>query len=188
MNRKLFFIGITFFLLTLLSTLNQSCENILSYDATICTLEFTGLNPSYDNSPDKFSTEIGFLITGSYDRSACYAPDFGLVSTCYATSKCAKWKNDLIPSSFQLLVDRPVLISGDTVKPNTDLFQNQIFKNNTAIDRNKEDCKFVQFTILFSKDLVSKIIFEPGVYNITFNCSSTDNRTFTNKRQVIFKQ
>ena len=188
MTRKLFYIGLTIFTLTIGSIITHSCRDVLTVEAKICSVTFTGINPSNDNSPDKFLNDIGFLVMGHRVGATCYFPtDFNFISTCYATSpKCVKWQNDFMTSSFQILLDRQVIIAGETVKPNADLFQKSMFRDKTTIKK-VEDCQFVVMTIMLTPDLVSQMTFEQGVYNVTFNCNTTDNKTFINQRQVIFK-
>lgn len=188
MTRKLFYIFLTMLAWTVSTILVQSCNDMLVSEGQINSVCFTGLNPSNDNSPDEFLNDIGFVVMGFRENSTCNRPSgFGLISSCYATTKCTKWQNDFIISSFQLKFDKQVIIAGDTISPNTDLFQNSIFRDNTAINKDEDDCKYITMKIILSPNLVSQITFDQGIYTVSFDCSTSDSKTFSKQRQVIFK-
>ena len=188
MKLKLFFIILLYLTATISLTVFQSCEDLLSYKASICDIEFLGLKYKYpDVQPDTMTTDVGFTVV-AYPNQTCYIqPTFNLNSTCYATTKCAKWQNEIVQSSFKLTFDKQVIISGDTILPNTDLFQLSSFINGVQVDKDKFECRGIEYKIIFSTDLLKKTTFEDGLYNATFTCSTNDSRTFIKQRQVIFK-
>ncbi len=166
----------------------QSCEDFFSYEASICEIEFRGLKfKSPDVQPDTMTTDVGFVVAAYPDQTCYKQPSFNLISTCYATTKCAKWQNEIVQSSFKLSLDKSVIISGDTILPNTDLFQISSFINGIQVVKDKFDCKYIEYTITFNTDFLNKTTFENGLYNVTFNCSTNDSKTFVKQRQVIFK-
>lgn len=188
MKLKLFIITFLYLTATISLTVFQSCEDLLSYKASICDIEFRGLKYEYpDFQPDTMTTDVGFIVH-AYPNQTCYIqPTFNLISTCYATTKCAKWQNELLQSSFKLSFNRQLLISNDTIFPNTDLFQNSSFVSGAHITKDNSECKSIEYTITFSSDLLNKTTFEQGIYNATFTCSTNDGRTFVKNRQIIFK-
>lgn len=188
MKIKLSLIILLYLTVAIFLTVFQSCEDLLSYKASICDIEFRGLKYQYpDVQPDTMTTEVGFIIS-AYPNQTCYIqPTFNLISTCYATTKCAKWQNEIVQSSFKLTFDKQVIISGDTILPNTDLFQLSNFINGVQVVKDEFECKDIEYTITFSTDLLSKTLFENGLYNATFTCSTNDSRIFIKQRQVIYK-
>ena len=188
MKRKLFLITLLYLTAIISLTIFQSCEDLLSYKASICDIEFRGLKYKYPAvQPDPMTTDVGFTVLASPDKTCYIQPTFNLISTCYATTKCAKWQNEILQSSFKLTFDKQVIISGDTILPNTDLFQLSSFINGVQVVKDKFECKGIEYTITFSTDLLNKTTFENGLYNVTFTCNTNDSRTFTKQRQVIFK-
>jgi hypothetical protein len=167
-----------------------SCEGLLKYDATICDIDFAGINSANNfdlEEPDRFEDQIGFGVWALPSSPTCFEPIFELFSSAYATTKCAEFQNELLKSTYQLFFDRQIILDNDTIKPNTDLLSIQDIIVLTDIYIN-EECKLVNSTIIFRKELIEKTYFETGEYLVTFNCSTSDNKHFTKTRKVIFKE
>jgi hypothetical protein len=188
MKLKLFLIALFCITATISLTVIQSCDDILSYKASICDIEFRGIKYKYpDVQPDTMTTDVGFTIL-AYPNQNCYIqPKFNLISSCYATTMSAKWQNEIVQSSFKLTLDRQVIISNDTIFPFTDLFQLSTFINGVKVIKDKFEGRQIEYTITFNPDFLNNITFENGLYNATFTCSTDDSRTFIKQRQVIFK-
>jgi len=188
MKLKVLFIFTFILTITIILTALQSCEDLFSYNASICDIELTGLNYKYpDVQPDTMTTTVGLRVT-AYPNQSCYIlPSFNLISTCYATKKCANWQNEIMQSSFKLSFDKQVIISGDTILPNTDIFQKSNFTSGIEVKKDDWDCNYIGYTITFGSDLLNQMTFEQGIYNATFTCNTNDNRTFVKQRQIIFK-
>lgn len=188
MKKKLFLILIAFPFLSVIAILFQSCLFDFSYEAKICKVDFTSINPAYDN-PDTFSGAVGFLVSG-YEDNNCSAKSMslGLVSNSYAMTKCIKWMNSFDTSSFQILLDQPLTIDGKTIAAKVNLFDIPTFKEGIKIGKREEDCKSVEIEIIVPPSLLEKIEFQKGVYNVTFKCETSDKRTFSTQRQVIFSE
>jgi hypothetical protein len=166
----------------------QSCEGFLSYKASVCDIEFYGLGSKrFDVQPDTMTTDVGFVILAHPSQICHIQPAINIISACYATTKCAKWQNEILPSSFKLSLNKQVIISTETIPANTDLFRNSHFIAGVYIAKDKSDCKNIEYTIKFSSDLLNKTIFEEGIYDVTFTCNTNDRRTFVEHRQAVFK-
>lgn len=169
-------------------TLFQSCEDLLSYKASVCSIEFLGFTRLYNTvQPDTLTTEAGFRVV-AYPNEDCYnMRTFSFIAPCYATTKCAKWQNEIVQSSFKLSFDRQLIIFNDTILPNIDLFQNTSFVNAVEVSKYDSECKSIEYYIKFKPDMLDDITFEKGIYKATFICNTNDNKIFTKLREVIFK-
>lgn len=188
MIRKLIIIIAGFYGFFVLTTILQSCD-LLSYDATICDIYFTGIkNFQSDSEPDDLTQEIGFVIRAKdYCTSAFNFNDLNLISSCYATTKCADWQNGLNESSFELSFDKLIIFNNDTIKPNQDLLKIASIKTGIKIVTTNE-CKFILSRINFSDELRNKLLIDTGIYNVTFKCKTTDGKEFEKQRKVILRK
>jgi len=139
------------------------------------------------NAADTLLEDVGFIVTGDSKQNCYVLPRFGLISTCYATTKCARWKNEILQSSFELSFDKMLIISSDTIPPNTNLFQVSSFLNGVEILKEDDDCKFVVYTINLTSNLLNQISFEQGIYTTSFICKTSDNKVFSKQRPIVFK-
>ena len=188
MKRKVLIIFSLYFISLISLIWMQSCENVLSYEARICDLEFYGINSNYlNNQVDTLTEDIGFSIIAD-SKENCYVwPSSNIISTCFAATKCAKWQNEILPNSFELRFDKVLLILNDTIAPNTNLFQIPAFIEGIEIQKDEDDCKSVNYNIYLNNSLANQITFEQGIYRATFICKTNDNIAFNKKRQIVFK-
>lgn len=162
----------------------------LSYDATICDIQFAGLHSTgkLDNEePDTFEDQIGFEIMSIESSPTCYIPPIQVFSSANATTKCAEFQNQLLKSTYQISLNRPIILNNDTITPSTDLLNLPEINSLTDITIN-EGCKFVTSQIIFKSELTNQIEFESGEYLVTFQCSTSDSKEFSKTRKVIFKE
>ena len=131
-------------------------------------------------------TSVGFRVTANPGED-CYIPSFSFISACYATTKCVKWQNEIVHSSFKLIFDKQIIIFKDTFPPGTDLFQKAGFSKEVAVKKGYSECKSILYEIKFGSALLSQTKFEQGIYKATFTCSTNDNRIFTKNRDFIFR-
>lgn len=188
MIRKLIIIITGFYGFVVLISILQSCD-LLKYDATICDIYFAGIqNSQSDSEPNDLTQKIGFMIrTEDYCTSAFNFNDFNLITSCYATTKCADWQNGLNESSFELSFDKLIVFKNDSIKPNQDLLTFDCFKSEIKIVTTNE-CKFILSKIDFSDELRNKLLVDTGIYNVTFKCKTTDGKEFEKHRKVILKK
>ncbi|MCC5916605.1 MAG: hypothetical protein JJU02_04685 [Cryomorphaceae bacterium] len=189
MTRKFIVFTFCYFALGIISF--TSCGYLLRYDATICDIRFAGLHSMFKHNsegPDTFDDQIGFEIMSVESSPTCYFPSAQIFNSAHATTKCAKFTNRLLKTSYKISLDRPIVFDGDTIGSTTDLLSVSRFKDLTQITINEEECEeFVTSEIIFTTELTNKIQFESGVYEVTFKCSTSDNREFEKTRHVIFK-
>jgi hypothetical protein len=185
MIKKTFTIIAVSFIISLILPFFQSCD--WRYDATICDIDFISINQSFD-SPDDLTEEIGFEIWSQTScQSAFNLKNLSLFQSCYANTKCADWQNGLDISSYQLTLDRQIIFENDTLDSNTDLLKVENILSEIDITIN-EECKIVTSSIIFSRELKTKLDFEYGEYTVFFRCKTTDNREFEKELIVIFKE
>lgn len=147
MKQKLIMIFIVFYGIAIMISILQSCD-LMKYDATICDIEFTGINQSY-SEPDNLTEKIGFMIRSVNNCTSSLNLDrLNLISSCYATTKCAEWQNGLLESTYEMRFDRQIILENDTILPNTDLLKVEKLKIGIKISI-ENDCKFIISTIDF---------------------------------------
>jgi hypothetical protein len=172
-----------------LGVLINSC-GLFQYDAKICDIRFTALNSTHllnYQDVDRFEDKIGFEIWSDESKSSCYLPDFQLFNSAYALTKCANYNNKLLKSTYELSLNRPIVVNGDTIYAYTNLLAIPDILGATDIEID-EDCNFVTSTIIFRQELVDRITFEPGQYLVSFKCSTDDSKSFSKSRRVIFNE
>ena len=159
----------------------------LSYDASICDIELRNrVFSSPDIQPDTMNAQVGFTIIG-FPNENCRRPSkIDLSSLLYATTKCARWQNEIVESSFHLSFDKQVILSGDTISPNTNLLNVPNFRQGVTVLKDDSDCKYIMYTIDLSASLFDNLIFEQGIYSVSVGCNTDDGRSFMKQRQVVF--
>lgn len=187
MTRKVTLLTAIYFALGILSF--GSCEWLLSYKTSICDIEFTGIHSIWNpdaSEPDTFGDQIGFGILAVETSPTCHFGPLPVFTTAYATTKCAKFQNEILASTYQLSFNRPFFLDGNSITPNADILDIPDISSLTDISINV-DCKFTTSEIIFQPALIDRIEFETGEYEVTFKCSTSDGLDFTKTRKVIFK-
>jgi hypothetical protein len=188
MIRKLIIFITGFYGLIVLFLILQSCD-LLRYDASICHIDFFGINcNSWDSIPDDLTNEIGFEVRADDNcKSAYFLRDFSLISSCYATTKCPDWQNDLDVSTYDLSFDRLIIVNNDSLKPGINILENGYIKSNVKIEKDK-GCPLITSTIRISGTIKNKMVLDTGIYIATFRCKITDGKEFEKQRKVILKK
>ena len=169
------------------------CQSCLSYDALITDVVIRGVNHSNKSNIDDMTKSIGFeILAGSSEVSylfeqASIIQNIDIFSKCYATTKCAKWRNDLEIASFSMKFDRDFVYDSDTIKSEIDIFKIEPIRTNILIDKDKKDCNWITYTMNFTSELTNRLTFEEGEYVVYFSCKTTDGQEFNKSRRVIFK-
>lgn len=186
MARKIIILVMAYFALGIITF--TAC--VSRYEAKICDIHFTGLYSIHkidNDEPDTFEDEIGFEIRSTANSPTCYFPSIQLFNSAYATSKCAEFQNQLVAATYQISLNRPIVLAGDTIWANTNLMNVPEFVALTDVTI-KKDCDFVGSRIMFKPDLTAQLQFETGEYTVTFKCGTSDDRAFTKTRNVIFEE
>ena len=110
-----------------------------------------------------------------------------MFNSAYATTKCAEFQNQLLKNTYELTLDRPIILNNVIISPNTNLLGIASIVGLTDIEI-KEECKFVKSTIIFRQELINQIDFEIGEYVASLKCQTSDNRTFSKTRRIIFEE
>lgn len=186
MTRKIIILTSLYFGLGILI---NSC-GLFEYDAKICDVRFTALNSAHllnYQDVDRFEDKIGFEIWSEAGETSCFIPNFQLFNSAYALTKCANYNNKLLKSTYELALNRPIVVDGDTIFAYTNLLAIPSIIGATDIEI-EEDCAFVTSTIIFRQELVDRITFERGEYLVSFKCSTDDSKSFSKSRRVIFNE
>ncbi len=188
MIRKLIIITGGFYGLVVLFSIFQSCD-LLRYDASICHIDFYGINcKSWDSIPDDLTNEIGFEVMADDNCENTFIfNDFNLISSCYATTKCPDWQNDLDVSTYDLSFDKLIIVNNDSINPGSNILGNGYVKSNTKIETDK-GCPSITSTIRISGTIKNDLVLDTGVYIATFRCKTTDGKEFVNQRKIILKK
>ena len=169
------------------------CQSCLRYDSSITEVLIRGINRSNKSDVDDMTKSIGFeILAGSSEVSYLFAQasimkNIDFFSKCYATTKCAKWRNDLEIASFSMKFDRDFVYDSDTIKPAVDIFKIESIRSNILIEKDKQDCDWITCTMNFTSELTNRLTFESGKYTVYFSCRTTDGKEFNKERRVIFK-
>jgi hypothetical protein len=181
-------IGIYFFVGILLFQIN-SCD-LLKFDMTICDIHFSSISNRYVNQEaiDTLTGEIGFIITDIPSSPSCfYLPNAALFNSAMATTKCGDYQNRLITSSYELYFSQNLIIENDTIFANTNALDYPFIKNQTKITCT-ENCDYIQSYIIFEDDLYNSVTFEEGSYEVSFRCTTSDDRHFNKSTSVYLKK
>lgn len=185
MTRKIILLAIGYVVTGVLTF--TACE-VFTFDTSICDIEFAGLNSlAWRNSvePDSITSPIGFELSSWTYEHTCYRPTLQVFPSAYAASNCAKFRNRLLPGTYQILLDKPMVIGSDTIAPLTDLLGIPEVRALTEINIEK-DCHRVYSTIIFKPELARLMHFEQVMYRVTFICATDDSRVFVKYRWVRF--
>ena len=161
--KKIVILITAYFIFGLVITILQSC--LFRYDSWIEDIVFKGALQSPQKDIDYLTEKIDFIIiagnsTVSYRFS--YLQNFEVFSKCYANTKCAKWQNSLDISSFSLTFDRDFVFDSDTIISGKDIFKIESIRKNILIDKEKEECLFITYTMSFAPELAKVLKFESG--------------------------
>lgn len=162
--------------------------NWLTKEIYICGIEFYPVVEMVNaDSIPEFTDKIEFQVSSTRGAPSCYLAPINFFTTAVATSINYVFQNKLIISSYELVLDKAVVLEGDTIPPNTDLLMNEIIMAQTIIDY-FDDSDYAFSNIRFNTDLVEILDFESGVYHVNFKCATDDGKEFENTTQVVFRE
>lgn len=173
----------------LLIVANQSCWP--PDHSLISDIEFNGAilrktakeraNNQFDQT-DVLKNDIVFMIRYNLDYVASI--DLGFSGKCYAFSKGLVIDNYLLENTYSLKFNRPFTYKNLTIDANQNLFEIDEIKNQIEI----YDCSGnynVDKVFEFSPEFNNESVFTSDDYEVTFNCSTSDNRNF--EKKIIIK-
>lgn len=182
MKKTLNFIGIYL----LIIVFSQSCTPDHYY---ISDIEFNGAkvseinnekNYNYFTNTNLLKNDIVFIIGYKFQYIASL--DLGLSEKCYAFTKGQSIDNYLLESSFSLKFDHSFTYNNVTINANQNLFEIDEIKSQIRIYEGKSEG--ANKVILFSQEFKNESVFSSDNYEVTFNCITSDNRTFEKKTIV----
>jgi hypothetical protein len=174
----------------LLTVLSQSCspEHFL-----ISGIEFNGATVCERNSQrehnsfikkDILKNDIVFIVSYHYDFIASL--DLGFSGKCYAFSKGREIDNYLLENTYSLKFDHPFTFNNVIINANQNLFEIDEIKNQIEIYETNNGFYGMgaDKVFEFSPTFKSESVFTTDNYEVTFKCSTSDNRNFE-KRIVV---
>ena len=175
-----------------LTVISQSCspDHFL-----ISNIEFNGATLSERNNQrdynnfkqtDILKNDIVFIV--SYHTDFIASLDIGLSQKCYAFSKGRVVDNYLLENTYSIKFNHPFTYKNVTINANQNIFeideiknQIEIYETNNGFYNGLGADKVFEFSQTFKNESV----FISDDYEVTFNCSTSDNRSF--EKKIIVK-
>jgi hypothetical protein len=154
----------------------------------ISDIEFNGATIDSRNKEKEYNTftqtdvlkkDIIFMI--KYNTDFIASLDLGLSAKCYAFKRGRVYDNSLLENTYSLKLDHPFKYKNVTINANQNLFAIEEIKNQIEIYDTFNDNKVFEF----SKKLKSESVFISDNYEVTFSCSTSDNKNF--EKKIIVK-
>ncbi len=188
MKKTLKIIGIYLFLIVA----SQSCspEHYL-----ISSIEFNGATVSERKNERELNNfkqtnvlknDIVFIV--SYHTDYIASLDLGLSGKCYAFTKGSVIDNYLLENTYSIKFDHPFIYKNVTINANQNLLEIDEIKNQIAIYETNNgyyNGLGADKVFEFSQSFKSESVFTTDDYEVTFNCSTSDNRNF--EKKIIVK-
>lgn len=165
----------TLFLLLLLPMIGaaiiMSCGKS---DAYICGIQ------NFDIEMDTVSplTKPMTIVIEAYQKvsSNCYVPGIRLINAAYAMQPpCVKWRNDINWGTIKMSFDKPLPMSGDTLHAGTNFLEHPLINGKNKFKKTT-GCWEVTYKQELSGDIVKKIGFDTGAYQVSVHFETTDSR------------
>ncbi|CAD0007598.1 MULTISPECIES: hypothetical protein [Flavobacterium] len=152
-------------------------------------------NHQYNSYVDTsvFKNEIVFAVTEKIVTVASL--NLGLAEKCYATSLPETiYNNSILENTFSLKFNKDFTFRNQVISANQNLFEIKEIKdqisifNNTNSIFNTTDINSVNNKIIeFNSDFINEGVFINEVYEVEFECKTSDNRVFNKKIEVKFR-
>ena len=182
MRKTLKIIGIYLFLIVV----NQSCVSDHYY---ISDLEFYGATVSERKEKKELNTltqtdilknDIVFIVKYKMEHYVA-GLDLGLTEKCYAFSRGEVIDNYILENTYSLKFNHPFKYKNITINANQNLFEIDDIKNEIEIYQ----CNNADKVFEFSQNFKSQSVFTSDDYEVTFSCSTSDNKNF--EKKIIVK-
>lgn len=180
--KKLFkFIGIYLCLIVM-----SECWSPQHY--LISDIEFNGATVSERKKEREYNrftqtnvlkNDLVFIITYKTDFIASL--DLGLSAKCYAFKRGRVNDNSLLENTYSLKFDHPFKYKNVTINANQNLFEIDNIKSQIQI----YDGLYTDKIFEFSQNFKSESVFTSDDYEVTFSCSTSDNKNF--EKKIIVK-
>ncbi|GAA4462796.1 hypothetical protein GCM10023093_10030 [Nemorincola caseinilytica] len=157
-------------------------------DGYICNM-----NTRFDIERDSVSprTKPMTIVLEAYQKltSNCSAPIVNpFLSTSYAMQPaCIKWLNDIKWSTLTISFDRPLPMGGDTLHAGANFIDHPLINGRNKFKK-ETDCHAVTYRQVLSADIVRKIAFDTGIYQMSVHCETSDNRIIDQVSAIVFER
>lgn len=130
-----------------------------------------------------FKNDIVFIITENIESVA--SVNLGLSEKCYATTFAKTYDNSILEESFSLKLNKDFTFRNTVISANQNLFGIPEIRNQISIFKTNQS--FGDKIIEFSSIFVNEAIFSNEVYQVEFECKTSDNRVFNKMIEVKFE-
>lgn len=150
-----------------------------------CTIKDRKEDRAFNNYVETkiFKNDVVFAIQEQIETVASL--NLGLVEKCYATTFAKKFNNSILIESFSLKLNKEFTFNNQVISANQNLFTNTEIKNQISVFKSNQ--AFGDIIIEFNPSFMSEAIFVNGIYQIEFECKTTDNRVFNKIIEVTFE-
>lgn len=121
-----------------------------------------------------FKNDIVFIITEKLETVASL--NLRLNDKCYATTFSKTYDNSILEESFSLKLDKDFTYRDILINANQNLFAIPEIRNQISIFITNQS--FGDKIIEFSPSFIQDAIFSNEVYQVEFECKTTDNKLF----------
>jgi hypothetical protein len=130
-----------------------------------------------------FKNDIVFIITEKLETVTSL--NLRLNDKCYATTFTKTYDNSILEESFSLKLDKDFTYGDILISANQNLFAIPEIRNQISIFETNQS--FGDKIIEFSPSFVQDAIFSNEVYQVEFECKTTDNKLFKKVIEVKFE-
>lgn len=130
-----------------------------------------------------FKNDVVFAIQEQIETIASL--NIGLVEKCYATTFAKKYNNSILIESFSLQLNKEFTFRNQVINANENLFINSNIKNEISVFKSNQ--AFGDIIIEFNPSFMNETKFKNEIYEVKFECKTSDNRVFTKIIEVKFE-
>ncbi|REG90442.1 hypothetical protein [Flavobacterium aquicola] len=130
-----------------------------------------------------FKNDIVFIISENLETVASL--NLRLTEKCYATTFAKTYDNSILEESFSLKLNKDFTYGNVLISANQNLFEIPEIRNQISIFQTNQS--FGDKIIEFSHSFINDAIFSNEVYQVEFECKTTDNRLFNKVIEVKFE-
>ena len=130
-----------------------------------------------------FKNDVVFAI-GEQIETVAYL-NLNFAEKCYATTFAKKYNNSILIESFSLKFNKEFTFKNQIINANENLFANSEIKNQISVFKSNQ--AFGDIIIEFNSNFKNQSIFTSDIYQVEFECKTSDNRLFTKIINVKFE-
>lgn len=190
MKKTLKTIGIYLFVIVL----NQSCwppDHVIINDIEFrsATIKNRKNNPQYNSYIETsiFKEDIVFVISEKIETVASL--NFNLGEKWYAFSTPETiYDNSILEETFSLKFNKNFTFRNQQISANQNLFEIKEIKDQISIFNNSNSFEYRDNKIIeFNSDFMNDAVFSNDIYQVEFECKTSDGRVFNKKIEVRFE-